>query len=51
MHGLGLGNQGHGTLWVSLDSAKRSLFLAEFIDAPASSGKSALWLYSSQGQN
>jgi hypothetical protein len=46
-----LRDQGHGSLWVSLDSAKRCLFLAEFIDAPASSSKSALCTYSSQGRN
>jgi len=42
MHGLGLGDQGHGTLCVSLDNAWRCPFLAEFIDAPAMFRKSAL---------
>jgi hypothetical protein len=37
-----VGNQGHGTLWISLDGARSSPFLAEFIDAPAISSKSAL---------
>ena len=40
--GMGVGNQGHGALWVSLDGARSSPFLAEFIDAPAISSKSAL---------
>jgi hypothetical protein len=39
---LGVGNQGHGAVWISLDGARSSPFLAEFIDAPAISSKSAL---------
>jgi hypothetical protein len=42
LQGLGVGNQGHGAVWISLDGARSSPFLAEFIDAPAISSKSAL---------
>jgi hypothetical protein len=42
LQGLGVGNKGHGALWISLDGARSSPFLAEFIDAPAISSKSAL---------
>jgi hypothetical protein len=45
-----VGNQGHGALWISLDGARSSPFLAEFIDAPAISSKSALGIILAKGK-
>jgi hypothetical protein len=43
-------DEGHGAVWIGLDGARSSPFLAEFIDAPAISGKSALILILAKGK-
>ena len=47
---LGVGDEGHGAVWIGLDGARSSPFLAEFIDAPAISGKSALVFILAKGK-
>ncbi len=48
--GLGVSDEGHGAVWIGLDGARSSPFLAEFIDAPAISGKSALVFILAKGK-
>jgi hypothetical protein len=47
---LGVGDEGHGAVRIGLDGARSSPFLAEFIDAPAISGKSALDVILAKGK-